>query len=348
MSALAEAKEDSTMAWGVVGHDWAIELLQQGLASDRVAHAFIFSGPAQIGKTLLARSLAQAINCKQEGNRPCGHCSSCRKINENTHPDVHLIKGEGAKGSIKIDQMRSLQREAALRPYEGFYRVFILRQVDRATAEAADSLLKTLEEPPSHVILILTASQAELLPATVISRCQRFDLRPASITTVEKTLADRGTPTEQARLLARLSAGRIGWAVDAYRNEALLKQRAEDLDAMVALLASHKVERLDFAWKQSRDQAHLLRLLEQWTSWWRDLLLLSGHGPEYVVNIDRLAELKALARRSDPSQAWLTLRTLQIAIDQIESNVNLRLAIESLLLKLPHWPHASVGSTTKV
>jgi DNA polymerase-3 subunit delta' len=325
------------MVWPIVGHDWAVALLRQSLATDRLAHAYLFAGPPQIGKTRLARTLAQALNCS-EPDSPCGHCRSCQKTEQGKHPDVHLVVGEGVSGSIKIEQVRALQREAVLRPYEGNYRVFVLRQADRATPEAADSLLKTLEEPPAHVVLVLTATHAGALPSTVLSRCQRLDLRPATYEVIETALARRGVPPSQAQLLARLSAGRMGWALSVWQDETLLQQRQQDLDRLLELLSSDRVQRLDFAWKASRDPEGARRLLAVWTGWWRDLLLLCSQGPGYVLNVDRLDELQALINHSSTAQAWSTIRALQDACVQLDANVNARLALESLLLQLPHWP----------
>jgi DNA polymerase-3 subunit delta' len=328
------------MAWPIVGHDWAVALLRHSVAASRVAHAYMFSGPPQIGKTRLALTLAQALNCmlsEQDAPPPCGSCRSCLKIEGNSHPDVHLVLGEGAGGSIKIEQVRALQREAVLRPYEGRYRVFILRQADRATMEAADSLLKTLEEPPAHVFLVLTAVHVEALPSTVISRCQRLDLRPATCQMVEAALRERGMPPPKAQLLARLSGGRMGWALCASEDDTLLQQREQDLDRLTRLLSGTRVERLDFAWKASRDPVGARQLIELWTGWWRDLLLLCGRLPDHIVNIDRFDELQALASQSDRTQAWAALRALQTAAAQLQANVNTRLALESLLLKLPCW-----------
>jgi len=155
--------------WQVVGHEWAVELLKRSLTNGRVAHAYLLTGPPQIGKTTLALNFAQALNC-QNPEGPCGECLSCRKIAHGTHPDVRVIEGQG--GTIKIDQIRALQRQAALSCTEGRWKVFILRQMERATTEAANCLLKTLEEPPAHVILVLTASEADALPPTIVSRCQ--------------------------------------------------------------------------------------------------------------------------------------------------------------------------------
>jgi DNA polymerase-3 subunit delta' len=334
------------MSWQIVGHEWAVDLLRQSLASGRVAHAYLISGPPQVGKTRLARALAQALNCEQ-ADPPCGQCSSCRKIARDVHPDVQMIAGKGAGGSIKIEQIRALQREAILAPYEGRSRVLILRRADQATLEAANSLLKTLEEPPAHVTLVLTAVQAELLPTTVVSRCQHLALRPLAGQEVEAALLEAGVSQSKAHLLACLSGGRIGWALAASQDEAILKQRQQQLDQLVALLPASRVERLDFAWKASRDPLSIQQQIEMWISWWHDLLLLSGQAQGHVRNIDRIDELSAWAGHSSLPQIRAVLAALQAAAAQLEANVNARLAIEGLLLGLPYWP-AQAASTRKV
>ncbi len=324
------------MDWQIIGHDWAVEILHQSLTTGRVAHAHLFAGPPQTGKTRLALSLAQALNCTQP-DPPCGQCPSCLKIEQCTHPDVRLIEGEGAGGSIKIDQVRALQREAVLSPYEGRYRVFVLRRMDLATLEAANSLLKTLEEPPGHVVLILTAVQPELLPATVLSRCQRLDLRLTAQPIVETSLRQRGVPAPEAQLVARLSGGRVGWAFRASEDETVLRHRQQDLDQLIPLLSADRVERLDFAWKTSRDLDASRALIALWIAWGRDLLLWCSHGEDHIVNVDRRDELRWLASHSTLPQVWAVLNALHATATQLEANVNARLAWEGLLLELPRW-----------
>jgi DNA polymerase-3 subunit delta' len=331
-----ERQEETEMAWQIIGHDWAVAFLQQSLATGRVAHAYLFTGPPQIGKRKLALGLAQALNCTGS-QPPCGQCSSCLSLVKGTHPDVRVIEGEGAGGSIKIDQVRALQREAVLSPYKGRYRVYILRRMDLASLEAANSLLKILEEPPEHVVLILTAVQPESLPATVVSRCQRLDLRPVARQILESVLRDRGIADPQARLLVRLSGGRVGWALDASKEEAVLNQRQRDLAQMIQLLAATRVERLDFAWETSRNPDASRALIELWIVWWRDLLLMHNEGQSHVINVDRSDELDWMASQSTMPQVRLALNALQSAAAQLEANVNARLAWEGLLLNLPRF-----------
>jgi DNA polymerase-3 subunit delta' len=328
------------VGWQVIGHRWATDLLGQGLANGHVGHAYLFAGPARIGKTTLARSWAQALNC-QGPEPPCGLCPACQKIAHGTHPDVRIIEGEGAGGSIKISQVRALQRQAMLSPYEGRYRVFVMRRIDLATVEAANSLLKTLEEPPAHVMLVLTAVDAEALPPTVISRCQRLDLRPVTVPEVEAALDGRGLGQDEIALLARLSAGRVGWALDAVQEQAILSRRTADLDLLIELLSADRTRRLAFADQVSRDGTQSQRMLETWIGWWRDLLLLCGRSTAPVVNLDRQEELERIAARCDLAQAQSALKALRALAAHLEANVNPRLALEGLLLQLPRWPQTS-------
>lgn len=322
------------MAWQIIGHEWAVAFLQHSLAIGRVAHAYLFTGPPQVGKRKLALGLAQALNCTGS-EPPCGQCPSCLKVAKGTHPDVRVIEGEGAAGSMKIDQVRALQREAMLSPYEGRRRVYILRRADLSSLEAANSLLKLLEEPPEHVVLILTAVDAESLPATIVSRCQRLELRPAPRHLLESVLRARGIAEPQARLLARLSGGRAGWALDAGAGAIALDGRRRDLDRMIRLLAASRVERLDFAWEVSRTADAGRALLELWTVWWRDLLLAHNEEQEHVINVDRRDELEWMAGQSALPQVRLVLEALHSAAAQLEANVNPRLAWEGLALNLP-------------
>jgi DNA polymerase III subunit delta' len=311
-----------------------VALLRSSLSAGRIAHAVLLSGLPQIGKTALAVTLAQALNCA-EADAPCGQCRSCRKIASGVHPDVRLIASEGVSGNIKIEQMRALQHQAVLAPYEGRYRVFILLQMEQATLEAANSLLKTLEEPPAQVVLILTAIHSGSLPRTVVSRCQCLELRPIATPLVDMALRGRGIAPAQAQLLARLSGGRLGWAIQAVEDGEYLRQRQQILDQLVSLLKVGRVARLDYAYQVSSDPASARQLIELWTGWWRDLLLLHVQGDATLMNVDRLDELKSLSRQVTRPQTLAVLHALQTTAARLDANVNARLAIEGLALQLP-------------
>jgi DNA polymerase-3 subunit delta' len=165
-----------------------------------------------------------------------------------------------------------------------------------------------------------------------------LNLRPAALHLVESAMQARGFSPHKARHLARLSGGRIGWALQAGTDDAVLRQRQEAQDRLLELLGADRIERLDFAYETSRDPAAANHLIEQWTSWWRDLLLLCSGIEDEVVNVDRLDELRSSAEHSTALQAWTVLKSLQETDTQLKDNVNARLALEGLWLKLPYWP----------
>jgi DNA polymerase-3 subunit delta' len=317
----------------VVGHEWAVELLERSLANGRVAHAYLLLGLPQIGKTTLALNFAQALHCLGE-DKPCGRCRSCLKIAHGNHPDVRVI--EAVNGTIKIDQIRSMQREVTLSPHEGRWKVYVIRQMERATTEAANCLLKTLEEPPAQVILMLTASDIDQLLPTIISRCQVLNLRPPSVLLVQKVLEVRwGVDPERAKLLARLSGGRLGWAVRASEDEAILRKREKRLDEMIELMGQGRVERLRYAQQLSQSPNGLREVLDLWLSWWRDLLLIKGGSSTEITNIDREATLRSQARGYSLTQVRDFIEALRAAVWQLEHNANTRLTLEVLMLSLP-------------
>jgi DNA polymerase III subunit delta' len=331
------------MPWPIIGHEWAADLLSQSLAAGRVSHAYLFCGPPQVGKTTLARMLAQAFNCGRP-DAPCGLCSSCGRIARDSHPDVQVIDGRGTGGRLLIEQVRALQHDASLAPYEGRRRVFILRQMEIATPEACNALLKTLEEPPARVALVLTAARREMLLPTIVSRCQVLELRGAAPVVIRQALEARGVLPAQADLIARVSTGRVGWALRAAQDESLLRQRKQDLEQLFSLLAAGPVDRLDAASKISRDLAGARRVLQVWTGCARDLLLLQDGSAGRVVNADKLERLIPLAATLSLAQAWELVTAMQEAARQLAENVNARLAIEELLLRLPYRRAAAQNS----
>ncbi|HRO91740.1 MAG TPA: DNA polymerase III subunit delta', partial [Promineifilum sp.] len=179
----------------IVGHDWAVRLIANAILHDRVGHAYLITGPEQIGKMTLARTFAQALNCTAEsGLRPCGACRACQLIQADKHPDVRVILPEVSERgamSIKIEQMRRLQQDLSLSTYEANYKVAILKRFDTANLNAANAFLKTLEEPPSNVVLILTATDSDTLLPTINSRCRTIGLRPMPADLIEETLMTR-------------------------------------------------------------------------------------------------------------------------------------------------------------
>ncbi|MFQ5856626.1 MAG: DNA polymerase III subunit delta' [Anaerolineae bacterium] len=317
----------------IVGHETAVQQLRNAALAGRPAHAYLFTGPPAIGKRTLAAAFARMLNCT-DNDPPCGACRACRLIAHGRHPDVRTIEADNEV--IKIDQIRDLQHDAALAPVEARWRVFLLPNIERSTREAANSLLKTLEEPPAHVVLLLTALDTSALLPTVVSRCRVIPLRLLAIDQVQAALEDRwNVETERAALLARLSGGRIGWAVAVLKDSAILEKRQAEVDALASIAGAGWVDRLHIAQRISRDENHLGDTLALWLSWWRDLMLVKGGAVEAVTNADHLQTLQHEAASYELPEIADTLHAIQHTIRQIDANVNKQLALEVLLLNMP-------------
>ena len=332
--------------WQTVGHDKAIGALTRSLVGGRLAHSHIFIGPARVGKTTLALDLARAANCLADAERrPCGDCGQCGRVTAELHPDVRVIGLETARTGrlrslIGIDQVRDVQRETALQPYEGRYRVFIFESAEKFSDEAANSLLKTLEEPPENVIIVLLAANADSVLPTILSRCRRADLRPVPASAIADFLAVRkGADADSAREIAGMAAGRVGWAVAAVEDPSIIERVSETLDEIESVIADTLSGRFEYAERLagrfSGDREGVFGELDLWLGWWRDVML-AGHGkPDLMSNLSRRETIGATAERCDSATVAAALRTVERTAYLLERNVSPRLAVERMMLALP-------------
>jgi DNA polymerase-3 subunit delta' len=321
--------------WPVFGHDWAVDLLRREVAAGRPPHALLITGPPNVGKGTLALCLAKTLLCTAD-QRPCGRCRACELVADHRHPDLLWIEPQG--GSLKIAQVRGLTRQLVLSPVEGPWQIAVLDRFELATPGAANALLKTLEEPPRNVILVLLAQQAEALLPTITSRCQLLALRPIPQSIIEHALVERcKVEAKRAQLLSHICGGRLGWAITASTSQELLDRREQRLSDLVRLLSGNRVTRFVYAESLARQAPETIQeTLEFWSGWWRDVLLLTGHSPVPLTNIDRRVDLEQIAASYDINTAKTVLTALRATMDQLSHNANTRLALENLFLNLPY------------
>lgn len=332
-----------THNWNVHGHDWAVHYLRQSMFHDRIRQAYLITGTQSIGKLRFAQAFAQALNCSHEDitQRPCGECRSCKLLESGNHPDmVYSEIDENArvlKGALKIDQLRSIMQRIALKPYHGRYRIAIIQDIQRALDTSQDAILKTLEEPPRHAIIILTAPSLDGIMQTIISRCQLVHLRPVPADDLQSILINQYNADEEtARLLARFSGGRIEWAIDALNNPDVFAERDENLQLLEDLLTMSRAERFVVAQKLSNNnKEYLTKLLELWLSYWRDVLLMSEGTTVKLCNTDREVQIQQLLYGITTEKALAAVKSTQNLLHILHTNANLRLAFEVLLLDYP-------------
>jgi DNA polymerase-3 subunit delta' len=330
--------------WDVVGHEACVATLRGALDRGEVSHAYLVTGPAGVGKSTLARALALALVCTPpSGARiPCRACIQCRLALAGAHPDVATLVRDADKQVITTAQLKSFEGRIALLPYQAPRSVYIVEDADRLHEAAANALLKTLEEPPAHAVLLLTASDEEAVPPTVRSRCQVLALRPVPAPRIARWLEEvHAQPGPQARTLAALSGGRPGWARVAAATPGLLAEHDARVERVAGLLDLAPTARvaavprlLDRStFNENREvAAEVLDVLLQWT---RDLLMIVEGLPNLVVatrHFERLEGQAARLSRESLRQAVGLIR--QAALD-VERNVTPRLVLETLLLRLP-------------
>ncbi|HQR35183.1 MAG TPA: DNA polymerase III subunit delta' [Blastocatellia bacterium] len=324
----------------LIGNERNKQILQRMLTNGRVSGTMIFAGPDGVGKRQFALTLAKAANCqKASGNSfatdSCDVCAVCRRIDEGVYGDVTTIQPDGQ--FIKIAQTRELAEEVYYRPREGRQRFFIIDDADRLRDEAANSLLKTLEEPPPTSTLILLTSRPNSLLQTIRSRSQRISFAPLPVAEMERFLAENyPRPAADTALLARVSEGRIGQAtafdLSVYRQERrtlieLLELMARGQDRFRLLKAA------EYIGKKERDEFE--KELDLLISLLRDVFLLSGgNSPEQIVNVDVADRLQQLAAKIGLQRVTSWSERISEVRKNLRVNINRQVAMEAALLDL--------------
>ncbi len=335
----------------LIGQDPALAPVLAAMRAGGGAHAYLITGPAQAGKSTLARLLAATAVCP-EATPPCGRCRACRHVAEGRHPDVETVTQGGLcderdhdhsvdrSRDIRICQVRRAERYLNLAPLEGRGRVVIIDPADALNTQSADAFLKTLEEPPKRSLILLVCAEPDRLPETLRSRCRSLPLALTPAAEIARFLMrNAGLDATRAELLARLAGGRPGWALAAARDPDFLERRARRLDETAALAGAGRAERLSASEKLAaaftKDRDEVTISLALWIDWWRDVLLCATGVGHDLGNPDRREEIAETARRVNAAAALRVLHALRQARLDLEANVNARLALDALMLNLP-------------
>ncbi|AZN38886.1 DNA polymerase III subunit delta' [Paenibacillus albus] len=317
----------------LAGQPKAKRILQFALASGKVSHAYLFSGPSGSGRMQMAMAFAKALFCKGGAGDACGHCLECRKFEHGNQPDLHLVEPDG--NSIKIDQIRELQRELAYRNINVDRKVYIVKRAETMTLQAANSLLKFLEEPQSPVVAILLTENGQAVLPTIRSRTQLVPFIPLVPQEMLQTLSDEGVPQLSARAAVQLASG-----LDACR--ALIQQNGfAEMRNVVIQLGKDSLTRFTAAMMSAQQQVFKTELGEQpqlllslLVLWYKDMIHFQAGRHEAIVFIDQLDWIgkHAYARSVE---GWV--RCMEYTLEagkRMRANVSSQLALEQLLIRV--------------
>lgn len=319
----------------IIGHAAIIRSFQISLRQGLVAHAHLFSGPEGLGKKLFAFGLAKAVNCLKGNDDFCGCCDSCLRMDKGNHPDIFFLEPDGQ--SIKIDQMRSFQSSIRYRPFMAKRRVCIIDQAEVMTVSAANALLKTLEEPPGEMMLILITSNLDVILPTIRSRCQVHSFRPLSQDEMTRLLMERlAVPADKVRLLSAFAQGSLK-KVQGLELADLLTKR-ERMMALMELLKTQSIDRFFQEAKQlteAENPEDLQKFLHLWLYWYYDIWRYQVTASEHLLmNLDCQDQIRRQASLWPRLKIEENIRLVFEACQALQRNANRQLTIEVMFMQL--------------
>lgn len=318
----------------IVGQKDIIKNIRNAIKSNRVAHAYLFCGPDGVGKSITASIFASALNCREKGEDPCGICPSCIRARDGNHPDIIHVKIPRA--IIHVDEIRELQKDMIKKPYENGVKVYIIHDAEKMNDEAQNCLLKTLEDPPQHVIIILLSSNQYLLLKTIVSRCQVMKFSRAPEGEIEKYLKYKmGINEKDARYVAAFSDGIVKKAEDYLNNEEQKKLRDDAIEIATSLYKDDKLHALSYTnyFLDHRDDVPYI--LDVMISFFRDILVFGECRDErYIINLDKEDIISRQCGRFTYTGLNNIINCIMKTMDNIKSNVNFQLSIEMMLLHI--------------
>jgi len=302
----------------ITGHEPVKKYLKNALAKGVFSHAYLFEGQSGVGKLEMAKEFAKAVNCKKGNEEACDDCSSCRKAHVLNHPDIILTGPDGR--SIKNEQVKALQAEMHLKPYESRRKVFIIDSADTMTPQAQNSLLKVLEEPPSSSLVILVSSNEVGLLPTVRSRCQRLHFGRALKESPAGGISGNSTETSH----------------ESAEEPAFSEDRDKSLMFVGDCIKRNTKGMFEFSEQIAKaDRMECLRILNIIIAWLRDLsVYIETKNGQFIINHDKMDEIKSLARKTNGKSVFKAMEALMEAIEKMHGTVNQQMIVDHLVLKI--------------
>jgi DNA polymerase III subunit delta' len=336
--------------WDIIGNENIVGYLKAGILNHKLSHAYLFWGPKDIGKNELVKDFCKTILCyyyheqknEKKDKYPCQSCIHCFQFEKNIHPDIYFVKREinektkKLKQNISIDQIRDVQEKLNKKAFLNIKKIAIIEEAEYLTEAANNSLLKTLEEPKSDTILILISAKQDFILPTVISRCQVFKLKPAAKGKIYDYLVAKGATRDYAKEIANLSLGKTAIAKKIFFQKEELERRNESIGILLKIISAKLYQRMDIIEHLvlENDKNALILCLDLWQTFLRDILLCKLFLEAEIVNQKFIAEIKAACPKIDIYQTKELLDKIAQTKSNIEKNVNISLALETLALDI--------------
>ena len=331
----------------VIGQSALLKDLRGLVDSGRGVHSYIFHGPKGGGKRTISSFFAKMILCREK-DKPCGYCKSCRQFDSGNHPDVIKIK-DNNKG-IRIEAIREMREEIGIKPFQGEIKVYIIEDGDTMNPYAQNALLKTLEEPPEHsVIIILAENVATLLP-TIVSRCQRIRVPRLTIaemaTLIKKEI---GSTEEEAQVFAGLSQGLPGRGLELARSKEYKQMRQDTLGILERLSRSSLSESISCVDYFMDNRDNIVNILDNIEQWLRDLMVFKySNGGELILNKDKLTQIHGLSQVFTTQAVQYIIDSIEDSKRKLKAHANFQLTIENLLIRIQGSGEYAGGSRSKI
>lgn len=317
----------------IIGHEKAIESLKKSINNSTISHSYLFEGEEGLGKKMVAQALAKTLLCKEDKDEPCNKCSSCIKFNTGSHPDFQLVEPE--KDSIKKEKMEMLIKSITTAPFESKKKVFIIDDSHKITMEGQNAILKTLEEPPEFMNIILITSRKNSLLPTILSRCQEIKFYPVEKSKIVNLLIEKYNKTiEEANFIADFTKGSIGKSIELSISTDFFEKRDELLKIIDAIIKNDRIKALTSMDFFNENKENIQEILDILLYWFRDLLIYKEVGKtDLIISKDKVELLY--------SQTFMDLNQINGIIERIQETkinikryINFQLSLETMLLSI--------------
>ncbi len=324
--------------WPILGHGQIKKYLQSSIVNNKLSHAYLFFGPESTGKLLMAYYLTASLLCQSKSDKkPCQQCIICCQIEKNICADFTVVKKEKDKKNISIRQIRELQHKLSFNSFLTKYKTILIDDAELMTEEASNALLKTLEEPHLNTIFVLIVKNKEMLPSTVISRCQNISFNLIPLYKIENWLISLGKNKNEAKTIAHLANGRPGLASNFLNNSTLLNEQNERIDILLSIIKGGLNEKFNIIknfcneGKEPNINKRIDMNLDSWINFFRDILLVKNQSSN-ISNISSKNKILYLIKKYNQKQVIEIINQIVISKKLLWRSVNPRLILENLVL----------------